>query len=62
MRLLMAMLIAFQLGYRARSVPGMSSRVLVPCEARQGDPAELPPQEWPDRNVAGCHILQERPP
>ena len=23
----------------------------------QGDPAELPPQEWPDRNVAGCHIL-----
>ena len=23
----------------------------------QGDPAELPPREWPDRNVAGCHIL-----
>ena len=23
----------------------------------QGDPAELPPHEWPDRNVAGCHIL-----
>ena len=23
----------------------------------QGDPAELPPAEWPDRNVAGCHIL-----
>ena len=23
----------------------------------QGDPAELPPQEWPDRHVAGCHLL-----
>ena len=22
----------------------------------QGDAAELPPHEWPDRNVAGCHI------
>jgi hypothetical protein len=23
----------------------------------QGDPAELPPAEMPDRQVAGCHIL-----
>ena len=23
----------------------------------QGDPAELPPQPLPDRNVAGCHML-----
>ena len=23
----------------------------------QGDPVELPPQVWPDRYVAGCHIL-----
>jgi hypothetical protein len=23
----------------------------------QGDPAELPPADWPDRNLAGCHIL-----
>lgn len=23
----------------------------------QGDPAELPPDEWPDRNVTGCHML-----
>ena len=23
----------------------------------QGDPAELPPSEWPDRYVAGCHML-----
>ena len=22
----------------------------------QGDPAELPPKQWPDRNVAGCHM------
>ena len=23
----------------------------------QGDPAELPPEHWPDRGVAGCHML-----
>jgi hypothetical protein len=23
----------------------------------QGDPAELPPKQWPDRNLAGCHML-----
>ena len=23
----------------------------------QGDPAELPPRQWPDRNLAGCHML-----
>jgi hypothetical protein len=23
----------------------------------QGDPAEIPPQQLPDRNVAGCHML-----
>lgn len=22
----------------------------------QGDPAELPPEQWPDRDVAGCHL------
>jgi hypothetical protein len=22
----------------------------------QGDPAELPPHQWPDRSVAGCHM------
>ena len=22
----------------------------------QGDPAELPPHQWPDRNIAGCHM------
>ena len=25
----------------------------------QGDPAERPPKEWPDRNIAGCHLLYE---
>jgi hypothetical protein len=28
-----------------------------PLRGEQGDPAELPPLLWPDRNVAGCHIL-----
>ena len=28
-----------------------------PLRGEQGDPAELPPPEWPDRNVAGCHLL-----
>jgi hypothetical protein len=23
----------------------------------QGDPVELPPPQWPDRDVAGCHLL-----
>ena len=23
----------------------------------QGDVAELPPPQWPDRDVAGCHLL-----
>src|SRR5262245_745231 len=23
----------------------------------QGDPAELPPPQWPDRNLPGCHML-----
>jgi hypothetical protein len=28
-----------------------------PLRGEQGDPAELPPALWPDRNVAGCHML-----
>ena len=28
-----------------------------PLRGEQGDPAELPPREWPDRDAAGCHIL-----
>jgi hypothetical protein len=23
----------------------------------QGDPAEIPPKDFPDRNIAGCHLL-----
>src|SRR5215470_5491881 len=23
----------------------------------QGDPAEIPPAQWPDRNVTACHML-----
>ena len=28
-----------------------------PLRGEQGDPAELPPREWPDRDTAGCHLL-----
>ena len=28
-----------------------------PLRGEQGDPAELPPEQMPDRNVAGCHML-----
>jgi Domain of unknown function (DUF4159) len=28
-----------------------------PLRGEQGDPAELPPAEWPDPHVAGCHLL-----
>lgn len=28
-----------------------------PLRGEQGDPAELPPRQWPDRNTAGCHLL-----
>jgi hypothetical protein len=28
-----------------------------PLRGEQGDPAELPPAQWPDRDVAGCHLL-----
>ena len=28
-----------------------------PLRGEQGDPAELPPREWPDRDAAGCHML-----
>jgi hypothetical protein len=32
-------------------------RSVGPLRGEQGDPAELPPEEWPDRDVAGCHLL-----
>jgi len=32
-------------------------RNLSVLRGEQGDPAELPPEEWPDRDVAGCHLL-----
>src|SRR5262245_38960958 len=52
--LLMALLIASAgYAYAQRDVFG-GFGVL---RGEQGDPAELPPHQWPDRNVAGCHIL-----
>ena len=53
-RLLMAVLIV-STGYAyAQLRQDFSGGVL---RGEQGDPAELPPQPWPDRNVAGCHML-----
>jgi hypothetical protein len=33
------------------------SSELGALRGEQGDPAELPPDQWPDRKVAGCHML-----
>jgi hypothetical protein len=41
-------------GYSYAQFRSFSGGVL---RGEQGDPAELPPPEWPDRSVAGCHIL-----
>ena len=30
---------------------------LAGLRGEQGDPAELPPEQWPDRNVTSCHML-----
>jgi hypothetical protein len=40
-------------GYSYAQFPRDSFGLL---RGEQGDPAELPPAEWPDRNVAGCHM------
>jgi hypothetical protein len=53
-RLLVAALIA-SAGYAYAQFPrDFFSGTL---RGEQGDPAELPPPEMPDRHVAGCHIL-----
>jgi len=55
-RLLTAMLI-LSAGYSYAQRPRDVFEGFGALRGEQGDPAELPPQEWPDRNVAGCHIL-----
>ena len=54
MRLLAAVLIA-SAGYAYAQFP--RDAVLGVLRGEQGDPAELPPPIWPDRGVAGCHML-----
>ena len=40
----------------AASVYAQLGRDFGGLRGEQGDPAELPPKQWPDRNVAGCHM------
>ena len=56
MRVLMAALIV-SAGYSYAQLPRDLSGGFGVLRGEQGDPAELPPRDWPDRNVAGCHIL-----
>jgi hypothetical protein len=44
-------------GYSYAQFPGDLYGGLGALRGEQGDPAELPPREWPDRNVSGCHML-----
>jgi hypothetical protein len=43
-------------GFAYAQFRGISSG-FGPLRGEQGDPAELPPREWPDRDTAGCHLL-----
>jgi hypothetical protein len=44
-------------GYAYAQLPQNFFSGFGPLRGEQGDPAELPPGEWPDRDTAGCHIL-----
>jgi hypothetical protein len=55
-RLLMAALIV-SAGYSYAQFPRDSFGGFGMLRGEQGDPAELPPPQWPDRHVAGCHML-----
>ena len=44
-------------GYAYAKLPQNFFTGFGPLRGEQGDPAELPPREWPDRDAAGCHIL-----
>ena len=43
-------------GYSYAQFPRDVAGSLGVLRGEQGDPAELPPREWPDRDVAGCHM------
>ena len=55
-RLLLILLI-ISAGYAYAQFPRDGLGGFGALRGEQGDPAELPPREWPDRNVAGCHML-----
>ena len=55
-RLLLILLIV-SAGYAYAQFPRDGLGGFGALRGEQGDPAELPPREWPDRNVAGCHML-----
>ena len=55
-RLVLAVLIV-SAGYASAQLPRDSDGIFGALRGEQGDPAELPPHEWPDANVAGCHML-----
>ena len=44
-------------GYAYAQLPQNFFTGFGPLRGEQGDPAELPPREWPDRDTAGCHLL-----
>src|SRR4030095_7559291 len=54
--ILVAML-AVAATYSYAQYDGGFFRAFGGLRGEQGDPAELPPAQWPDRNFTACHIL-----
>jgi hypothetical protein len=59
LRLCLVALLAVPAGYAYAQYrqDGFGFRGFGGLRGEQGDPAELPPARWPDRNVTGCHML-----
>jgi hypothetical protein len=50
-------LLALAATYSYAQYDGGFFRAFGGLRGEQGDPAELPPAQWPDRNFTACHIL-----
>ena len=50
-------LLAVAATYSYAQYDGGFFRAFGGLRGEQGDPAELPPAQWPDRNFTACHIL-----
>jgi len=50
-------LLALAASYSYAQYDGGFFRAFGGLRGEQGDPAELPPVQWPDRNFTACHIL-----